>query len=1291
MQNRFLILLFLLSNFFVHAQDAEVPEYNFTLYSQKDGLAFNQVNCSYRDSYGFLWVGTRNGLSCFDGYRFENYFHDFADPNSLGANDISYIDEDIEGNIWVATWGGGVSVFDRKTKSFTNYNSKSKLHKLEGDDVVRLLHCDSKGRVWVGTNTSGLVMIYPKKNIIKTVSTRGEKSYCSLMVLKDDVLLVGNWRNVTTYQIVEDELHYVHHKEVEHPKALLKLNENRVWIGGNEGMFDFTNHEQQLIKLKSLNDVGGIVKLGKNVLIGTKNGIAHMHATTLELTWIDQLANVRHAFHDKKDNIFWFSTKSGLLRCEKRAGKISEHFTERKFTDVQALSDTKFLGVSNQDVLSFDLQGKESILFHATKTPKTELIKITDRVFIIDQKRKLSIIDLKKRKKTDTKFPYFINYTYYSPITKHLFVFQRFRIKEYELDTVSLKMKLLKEHDLMDKFKPNGELQIRKIEEDEQGYFWVAMYGGGLLRMSLKDQSIRQVVGEENRFIEQMNYDKVRKKIWLTSRQGLMTLDVSNEKFSKDYAIKNRWLTFIERDDNFLWLGSYKGILRYDIANSNYVLISEKAVDGKVLSHKSFMTTKRIFTILQDDGFVSLDRKPSRVKYTSDSVYISSFAVGDSIYKNIQEDIVLSHEDNELTISFSCVGFRNQNEHVFQMRMLGINNEWKKVISGNSRNIHYADLSPGEHVFQVRLNTNNRRNLCEVKFEILPPFWRTTTAYLLYIVSILGALVLAYYLVKRTEARKTKIKEELFRIDEEKKYSNLRWRLFTDISHEIKTPLTLILSPLEEFLKGGENKQLDVSTAQLVHRNAERLEELVKQLLDFRKVESNMLKLHVKEEDIIASLRLLKESFQSLANQYEFDFTFLSDHNTYLGFFDKDILERIIVNLLSNAFKYTPPKGTVSLEAVIDKKKNNAIISIKDSGIGMDEQTQSKVFQRFQSKGEVQTDGFSSTGLGLSLVKGLVQLHHANIKIDSEVAKGSTFVLTLPLAKDFYVAQKEAVMELQEENTVKDIDSLAESTEKEAKQYTILLAEDNFDIHHYLKNELEKDYTVHAYMNGKEAWENIQDVMPDLVLSDIMMPEMTGIELCQKIKQEEKTSHIPILLLTAKGSHDNKVEGLESGADDYIKKPFRLEEVKARIKNVIQIRQSLQAKYSNELLLEGNVLKSNSLDEQFIQKAMTVVEKFIEDPEFNNKMFCKEMGYGKTQLYTKLKALTNMSPNEFVRLIRLRKAAALIKQKNVNVSEVAYMVGYSSRSYFSTSFKEVYGVSPKEYQNGEGAPKGEHS
>jgi len=1284
---RFFIIIFLFSSLFVQAEESEVPKYSFTLYSQKDGLAFNQVNCSYRDKDGFLWVGTRNGLSCFDGYRFENYFHDYEDPNSLAANDISYIDEDIDGNIWIGTWGGGISVFDKKTKSFTNYNSKSRHHKLKGDDVIRLLHCDSKGRVWVGTNTMGLMMIDPKKDIIKTIATRGEKSFCSFTVLKDDILLVGNWRTLSSYQIVEDELHFVNSKEVAHPRAVLKLNENRVWLGGSDGVFDYTHHEKQLMKLVSLNDVGGVVKLGKNVLIGTKRGIVHMNSNSMELTWIEEFASVRHAFHDKKDNIFWFSTKNGLLRCERKPTKVNEHFSERKFIDVLPLSDTKFLGVSDQNITSFDLNGKEKHLFRTSKSPKTDLIKINDHVFVVDQKRKISIIDLKKDKKTDLKLPYFINYSFYSPSSKHLFLFQRFHIKEYELDTISTKLNLLKEYDLMDSFKPNGELQIRKVVEDE-GYWWVAMYGGGLFKVSLKDKSIRVIVGDENRFIEQMSFDKVRQKIWLTSRQGLMTVDISNDKYAKDYLIRNRWLTFIERDDNFLWLGSYKGVLRYDIGNSNYVLISEKAVDGRVLSHKSFMTEKRVFTILQDKGFVSLDRKPARLKYVSDSVYVSSVVVGDSTYRNYQEGIVLSHEDNELTISFSCVGFRNQNEHVFQMRMLGINNEWKKVVSGNSRNVHYADLPPGQYVFQVRLNTSNRRRLCEVKFEILPPFWKTTTAYLLYVILILTSLLFAYYLVKRNEARKTKIKQELFRIEEDKKYSKLRWRLFTDISHEIKTPLTLILSPLEEFLKGGENKQLDVNTAQLVHRNAERLEQLVKQLLDFRKVESNMLKLNVKEGDVIASLRLLKESFQSLANQYEFDFKFLSEEKTHLGFFDKDILERIVVNLLSNAFKYTPPKGSISLEVKIEKGGSNAIISIKDSGIGMDKQTQSKVFQRFQSEGEVQTDGFSSTGLGLSLVKGLVQLHHAKIKMDSEVAKGSTFVLTLPLKKDFYITQKEAVMQL-EEKTEKDLSSIPESTEKEAKKYTILLAEDNLDIHHYLKSELEKDYTVYAYINGKEAWDNIHAVMPDLVLSDIMMPKMTGIELCQEIKKEEKTSHIPVILLTAKGSHDNKVEGLESGADDYIKKPFRLEEVKARIKNVIQIRQNLQAKYSNELLLEGNVLKSGSLDEQFIQKAMTVVEKFIEDPEFDNKKFCKEMGYGKTQLYTKLKALTNMSPNEFVRLIRLRKAAALIKQKNVNVSEVAYMVGYSSRSYFSTSFKEVYGVSPKEYQNGEGASKGE--
>ena len=336
---------------------------------------------------------------------------------------------------------------------------------------------------------------------------------------------------------------------------------------------------------------------------------------------------------------------------------------------------------------------------------------------------------------------------------------------------------------------------------------------------------------------------------------------------------------------------------------------------------------------------------------------------------------------------------------------------------------------------------------------------------------------------------------------------------------------------------------------------------------------------------------------------------------------------------------------------------------------------QARVFERFEGLGDVQSQNFSSNGLGLSLVKELVNLHHADIHFESKLNEGSSFYITLPIGKTFYEEKKVEIT-----TTLKTVEGVPPVSTKNKEKWTILLAEDNQDIHHYLKRELEKHYTVHAFFNGKEAHENVDLVMPDLILSDIMMPQMTGIELCQKIKASETTSHIPVILLTAKGSHDNKIEGLESGADDYIKKPFRIEEIHVRIKNIIQIRERLQQKYSKEIILEGKTIAADSLDEQFIKKAMEVVERYIDDTSFGIPIFCEEMNYAKTQLNKKLKTLTGMTPNEFIRMIRLKKAAQLIKQKAINISEVAYVVGFSNPGYFSTCFKEMYGVSPRNYQ-----------
>jgi len=1252
-----------------------IQGFSFTTYTKKDGLAFNQVNCSYRDSEGLLWIGTRHGLSCYDGYRFQSYFHDFHDQHSLSSNDISCIDEDIYGDIWIATWGGGVSVFNKKTKKFKRYTNQSEGIKLPGDGIVRLLHCDDKGRVWIVTSTDGILCFDIKKQEMKAIMSYGEKSICSLTNIEDDRLLVGTWNTLRDNKLFKDTLKTTKIHSIRYPHTLLKMSEQEFIIGASEGLFRFNDASKHLEKIITCKEVSGVATEKEGLLVATVSGLAYYQEQSGELQWINKDLHIKHLFHDQKENVFWLATSFGLVRCQRKPSIIKQHILTEKFLDIKPLGGDRFLAVTEHSLVIHNQKQILETLFNFPKAYFSSLVKLNERYYTLIREREIFLIDLQTKEVRRKEYPYYIKYVHYDNDSEKLYIMTSLLMKEYTLDIPSFELTHQRDFSIAKYTENKIELQVRNVVQDAHGCLWIGMYNAGLIKLDLQNKEVEMVIGTENLFIENISYDAANQRIWVSSREGLTYIDLTSPKFTaSDYIIKNNWLTLIEQDNNILWLGSYDGIIRYDIATSQYNLFQDESIIKKPMSYQSFKTKDRIFALFTTKGFASISRSLSKQKKKQVHPFVNLFATPKQKFLAFDQALTLPHDENNISISFSCIDFQYQDEHIFQTR-ISKDKAWVDHAASSPRVVNYGDISPGEYEFQLRIK--GTQEITSIAFTVLPPFWKSNYAYLLYSMLVLGGLFLLYWSMKKKERRKNQLKEQLIRVEEEKKYSKLRWRLFTDISHEIKTPLTLIISPLEEFVRGKKEQKLDLGTAQLVLRNAERLEELVKQLLDFRKVESNMLKLNIQQEDIVSNLRIIKESFQSLANQYEFDFQFHSNTESYHGYYDKDILERIIINLLSNAFKYTPPQGKISIELTLHEAEEQVLISISDTGIGMDEDTKEGVFERFHAKGEVQSEKFSSTGLGLSLVKELVRFHHATIDFESQPKEGTEFKLSMPLSKTFYQEHHAQFVE-QAPTSSKEEESKQGATEE---KLTILLAEDNQDIHYYLKNELEKQYNIVPFTNGYDASMKVEEVMPDLVLSDIMMPRMTGIELCQKIKSSEKTSHIPVILLTAKGSHDNKIEGLESGADDYIKKPFRLEEVKVRIKNVIRTRQKLQKKFSQEVILEGKTIHSDSLDEQFIKKAMEVVEKHIENPKFDNQMFCQEIGYGKTQLYTKIKALTDMSPNEFTRVIRLKRAAVLIKQRAANISEIAYMVGFSSSKYFSTCFRDLFGKSPRQYQN----------
>jgi len=539
--------------------------------------------------------------------------------------------------------------------------------------------------------------------------------------------------------------------------------------------------------------------------------------------------------------------------------------------------------------------------------------------------------------------------------------------------------------------------------------------------------------------------------------------------------------------------------------------------------------------------------------------------------------------------------------------------------------------------------------------------------------------------------------------DKLKELDKMKSRFFANISHEFRTPLTLILGPLEKFR--SKNKDQESQTdLNLMQRNALRLQNLINQLLSLSKLESGKMKLKVKKEDIVSLSKGYTQSFESLAKQKNIKLEFKSDQENILVYLDQDKYEKILFNLISNAFKYTGSGGTITVQVGRSSIQNSIQVSVSDTGSGVDSKKLPNIFDRFYQADDNNTKYQEGTGIGLALAKELVELHHGTITVESEPDKGTTFTLTLPIGKDHFNPEDFISVDEQEEKEGDSIimveqegypDIISETQgsdedddiliQEDAKPL-LLIVEDNQDMRYYIRSNISGDFRLTEAEDGEHGYAKAIEKVPDLIISDVMMPKMDGIELCRKLKTDERTSHIPVILLTARASMEDRLEGLETGADDFLTKPFDQQELIVRVRNLILQRKKLQEKFKQNAKQLGlaqvlNLPESglNSIDQKFLNKAFEIVNKHMEDEEFTAETFRNEIAMSKTQLHRKLSSLLGQSASVFIRSIKLKKAAELLKSKAGNVTEIALQLGFSNPSYFSKCFKDEFGVNPSDY------------
>ena len=612
--------------------------------------------------------------------------------------------------------------------------------------------------------------------------------------------------------------------------------------------------------------------------------------------------------------------------------------------------------------------------------------------------------------------------------------------------------------------------------------------------------------------------------------------------------------------------------------------------------------------------------------------------------------------------------------------------------------VTYTNLAPGTYILKVKATNSDGYAGTEeasLKIVILPPFWMTPWAYIVYALLIVGVVSFSLYAVQRRERNKFRIRQIEEDAKKREELSQMKFRFFTNVSHELRTPLTLIISPMESMMKEITDEKLH-GKLQLMYRNAQRLLNLVNQLLDFRKNEMTGLHLTLSEGDIVAYVRSICASFLMLSEKKHVHLTFFSAMESLNMSFDEDKIGKVVMNLLSNAFKFTPDGGRVDVALEMSKEMSGRLlIKVSDTGVGIRDEDKERIFERFyqveQEEPEHQSTG---SGIGLSLVRDFVTLHEGTVRVVDNVGSGSVFLVELPV-KHVRVSppkpaplteeveeHEELLPGMEEEALSVDLLDDMEDNEDEKEKPLALIVDDNEDLVAFMKDSLSLYFRIQSASNGREAWQKIPELMPDVIVSDVMMPEMDGNELCRWVKTDKRTSDIPMILLTARQAVEDKVEGLTIGADDYVTKPFNVEILILRMRKLIDLSKKRKAK--SLIDPEPSEIAITSLDEKLVENAIKYVEANIGRCDLSVEELSRGLGMSRVHLYKKLLQITGKTPIEFIRVIRLKRAAQMLRESQQNVSEIAYQLGFNNPKYFSKYFKDEFGVLPSVYQEREG-------
>jgi signal transduction histidine kinase/ligand-binding sensor domain-containing protein/CheY-like chemotaxis protein/AraC-like DNA-binding protein len=865
---------------------------------------------------------------------------------------------------------------------------------------------------------------------------------------------------------------------------------------------------------------------------------------------------------------------------------------------------------------------------------------------------------------------------------------------------------------------------VYSIVEEKPNTLWFGTRGGGIYRYNPIAKEIEEQVqanaNDKNRLcnndVLSLYFDK-QEQLWVGTSGGLNRLFLQSKPYRIQYYTQHERLPnntihgILEDSASNIWLSTNRGLVMFDRKNNTFKnfdtndgLLNNEFTDGA--TYKSRISEKLYFGGIEGLDIVSPSKLNSlnyfpRLAVTEFQVRNVPVTPGDNsniLTNNIDftTHITLKYDQNFISFSFTTLDYWNKQKSEYAYILENFDKDWNYI--GQQQSLTLTNIPPGDYKLKIKYTNENGiwNNVPrEIIITVTPPYWKTPLAYALYVLLAIGIQIAIVFYIRWLAKTKKAMAIEKLKANQLKELNDYKLQFFTNIAHEFRTPLTLILGPVTSLLQKSKDVG-DKNQLKTIYSNSLRLQKLIEELIQFRKIESGKDVLEISSADLVLFTQEVVETFQQYAADRDVHLEFYPEPETLPTLVDHKKIEKILINLLSNAIKYSTQGGMVTL--TLKENKGRAIFTIQDEGIGISENNKDKIFVSFYQNNLdiIDTTGLAkSTGIGLSLTKSLVEIHGGTIAVESKLGKGSTFTVTIPIASEYYPqARSEARVILPSPNLNEKISLEFEvdhyinnqqinkrDSDSEIRQYSLLVVDDNAQITSLLENILSNKYFIFKARNGNEGLRILEEERIDLVISDILMPDMDGLTFCKTIKENIQTSHIPVILLTAKAEIENRIEGLQVGADSYIPKPFHPEHLFIRVEKLIERMEMTRTKFQNLSTVELNQLSTGmgERDDIFFSKITQCIQNHLSEPEFNAEMIGDEVGMSKASLYKKVKTITGLTPHGLIKQYRLKKAAELLKTSSLSVSEVIYETGFNSRSYFYKSFNEMFHCHPKDF------------